>query len=170
MLAGDAYSSGYLVPSHLRLAYVLLVETNPFLGSNLSLFFRTMHLEYPSVLSRFCSNNVFATWRYDSIIISRMRYHASFYFYPDKKENCMFHRPRRNPIRLQNINQSTWTVSYTVHGGRFAQSNLNVLASEILKYFPTCLLCFLWVGSKCCCIDALFLVKMFHSLKRHLKT
>ena len=30
MLTGDAYSSGHLVPSHLGLAYVLLVETNPF--------------------------------------------------------------------------------------------------------------------------------------------
>ena len=31
MLTGDAYSSGHMVPSHLGLAYVLLVETNPFL-------------------------------------------------------------------------------------------------------------------------------------------
>ena len=31
MLTGDAYSSGHLVPSHSGLAYVLLVETNPFL-------------------------------------------------------------------------------------------------------------------------------------------
>ena len=30
MLSGDAYSSGHLVPSHIGLAYVLLVETNPF--------------------------------------------------------------------------------------------------------------------------------------------
>ena len=30
MPTGDAYSSGHLVPSHLGLAYVLLVETNPF--------------------------------------------------------------------------------------------------------------------------------------------
>ena len=37
----------------LGLAYVLLVETNPF--PNLSLFYRTMPFEYPSVLSRFCS-------------------------------------------------------------------------------------------------------------------
>ena len=39
-------------PVPLGLAYVLLVETNPFL--NLSLFYRTMLFEYPSVLSRFC--------------------------------------------------------------------------------------------------------------------
>ena len=39
-------------PVPLRLAYVLLVETNPF--PNLSLFYRTMLFEYPSVLSRFC--------------------------------------------------------------------------------------------------------------------
>ena len=39
-------------PVPLGLAYVLLVETNPF--PNLSLFFRTMLFEYPSVLSRFC--------------------------------------------------------------------------------------------------------------------
>ena len=38
------------VPS--GLAYVLLVETNPF--PNLSLFYRAMLFEYPSVLSRFC--------------------------------------------------------------------------------------------------------------------
>ena len=36
----------------LGLAYVLLVETNPF--PNLSSFYRTMLFEYPSVLSRFC--------------------------------------------------------------------------------------------------------------------
>ena len=39
-------------PVPLGLAYVLLVETNPF--PNLSLFYRTMLFEYPSVLSRFC--------------------------------------------------------------------------------------------------------------------
>ena len=39
-------------PFPLGLACVLLVETNPF--PNLSLFFRTMLFEYPSVLSRFC--------------------------------------------------------------------------------------------------------------------
>ena len=52
MPTGDAYSFGHLVPSLWGLAYVLLVETNPF--PNLSLFFRTMLFEYPSVLSRFC--------------------------------------------------------------------------------------------------------------------
>ena len=39
-------------PVPLGLAYVLLVETNSF--PNLSLFYRTMLFEYPSVLSRFC--------------------------------------------------------------------------------------------------------------------
>ena len=39
-------------PVPLGLAYVLLVETNTF--PNLSLFFRTMLFEYPSILSRFC--------------------------------------------------------------------------------------------------------------------
>ena len=39
-------------PVPLGLAYVLLVETNPF--PNLSLFYGTMLFEYPSVLSRFC--------------------------------------------------------------------------------------------------------------------
>ena len=39
-------------PVPLGLAYVLLVETNPF--PNLSLFYRTMFFKYPSVLSRFC--------------------------------------------------------------------------------------------------------------------
>ena len=38
-------------PVPLRLAYVLLIEANPF--PNLSLFYRTMLFEYPSVL-RFC--------------------------------------------------------------------------------------------------------------------
>ena len=38
-------------PVPFGLAYVLLVETNPF--PNLSLFYRTMLFEYPSVLSRF---------------------------------------------------------------------------------------------------------------------
>ena len=53
MLTRDIYSSRHLVPSQLGLAYVLLVETNPFL--NLSLFFRTMHFEHPLVLSQFLS-------------------------------------------------------------------------------------------------------------------
>ena len=39
-------------PVPLGLAYVLLVETNPF--SELVVTFRTMLFEYPSVLSRFC--------------------------------------------------------------------------------------------------------------------
>ena len=39
-------------PVPLGLAYVLLVETNPF--PNLSLFYLDMLFEYPSVLSRFC--------------------------------------------------------------------------------------------------------------------
>ena len=39
-------------PVPLGLAYVLLVQTNPF--PNLSLFFQTVLFEYPSVLSRFC--------------------------------------------------------------------------------------------------------------------
>ena len=38
-------------PVPLGLAYVLLVETNPF--PNLSLFYRTILFDYPSVLSRF---------------------------------------------------------------------------------------------------------------------
>ena len=42
-------------PVPLGLAYVLRVETNPF--PNLSLFYRTMLFEYPSVLSRFCLRN-----------------------------------------------------------------------------------------------------------------
>ena len=37
----------------LGLAYVLLVETNPFLEP-VVMFFRTMHFEHPFVLSRFC--------------------------------------------------------------------------------------------------------------------
>ena len=39
-------------PVPLGLAYVLLVETNPF--PNLPLFYQTMLFEYPSVFSRFC--------------------------------------------------------------------------------------------------------------------
>ena len=41
-----------LGPVPLGLAYVLLVVTHPF--PNMSLFYRTMLFEYPSVLSRFC--------------------------------------------------------------------------------------------------------------------
>ena len=44
-------------PVPLGLAYVLIVETNPF--TNLSLFYRTMLFEYPSVLSRFCFANYY---------------------------------------------------------------------------------------------------------------
>ena len=45
-------------PVPLGLAYFLLVETNPF--PNLSLFYRTMLFEYPSVLSRFCLIAIFS--------------------------------------------------------------------------------------------------------------
>ena len=49
-------------PVPLGLAYVLLVETNPF--PNLSLFYRTMLFEYPSVLSRFCFCSIFKSiWK-----------------------------------------------------------------------------------------------------------
>ena len=52
MPTGDAYSSGHLFPSlwDLHMFYLL----RPILFPNLSLFFRTMLFEYPSVLSRFC--------------------------------------------------------------------------------------------------------------------
>ena len=48
----DAYSSGHLVPSlwDLHMFYLLI----PILFPNLSLFYRTIFFEYPSVLSRFC--------------------------------------------------------------------------------------------------------------------
>ena len=49
MIFIDMFVSG---PVPLGLAYVLLVETNPF--PNLSLFYRTMLFENPSVRSRFC--------------------------------------------------------------------------------------------------------------------
>ena len=49
-------------PVPLGLAYVLLVETNPF--PNLSLFYRTMIFEYPSVLSRFYSK---IEWREEGL-------------------------------------------------------------------------------------------------------
>ena len=48
MPTGDAHSSG-----HLGLAYVILVDTNPF-RSFFFCVFRTMHFEHPSVLSRLC--------------------------------------------------------------------------------------------------------------------
>ena len=47
-------------PVPLGLAYVLLFETNPF--PNLSLFYRTMLFEYPSVLSRFCLKGYWHDW------------------------------------------------------------------------------------------------------------
>ena len=52
MQAGDADSSGHLVPSlwELHMFYLL----RPILFPNLSLFFQTMLFEYLSVLSRFC--------------------------------------------------------------------------------------------------------------------
>ena len=51
-------------PVPLELAYVLLVETNPF--PNLSLFYRTMLFEYPSVHSRFSFGYIYlmAGWAY----------------------------------------------------------------------------------------------------------
>ena len=47
----DAYSSGHLVLSHLGFAYILLAETNRF--PELVVIFRSILVEYPSVLSRF---------------------------------------------------------------------------------------------------------------------
>ena len=52
MPTGDAYSSGNLVPSLLDLHMFYLLR--PILFPNLSLCFRTMLFEYPSVLSRLC--------------------------------------------------------------------------------------------------------------------
>ena len=52
MPTGDAYSSGHLVPS--LWDYHKFYLLRPFLSLNLSLFFRTLLFEYPSVLSRFC--------------------------------------------------------------------------------------------------------------------
>ena len=59
-------------PVPLGLAYVLLVETNPF--PNLSLFYRTMLFEYPSVLSRFCSlSGALLHWcRFDQFVVYRI--------------------------------------------------------------------------------------------------
>ena len=54
---GVAYFSGHLVPSHLRLAYVLPVKTNSF--PELVIIFRTMLFEYPSALPRFCPLRTF---------------------------------------------------------------------------------------------------------------
>ena len=48
----EAYSSGNLIPSHLRLHLFYLLR--PILFPNLSLFLRTMLFEQPSELSRFC--------------------------------------------------------------------------------------------------------------------
>ena len=48
----DTYISLHLVLSHLGLAFVLFVETKPF-TEFVVIFFRTMHFELPSVLSRF---------------------------------------------------------------------------------------------------------------------
>ena len=47
ILTGDAYSPGHVAPSHLKLAYILLVENNPF------------PIKYLSVLSRLCFKNMF---------------------------------------------------------------------------------------------------------------
>ena len=52
MLTGDTYSSGHLVLSHLGLAYVLLVEINPFPETVVIL--GTIRFEHPSLLSLFC--------------------------------------------------------------------------------------------------------------------
>ena len=52
MPAGNAYPSIHLVPfPFLGLAYAPVVETS---FPELAMFFSTFHLEYPSVLSRFC--------------------------------------------------------------------------------------------------------------------
>ena len=53
--AGDADSSGHLVPFQLGLAYVYLLR--PIFLPNL-LFFRTVHFKHPSVLSRVCFSSI----------------------------------------------------------------------------------------------------------------
>ena len=58
-LTGDAYSCGYLISSHLGLAYALLVETNTF--PRRVEFFLTLHVEHTKVLSRF-SYQWYCTW------------------------------------------------------------------------------------------------------------
>ena len=67
-------------PVPLGLAYVLLVETNPF--PNLSLFFRTMLFKYPSVLSRFCILRLQSSHRtfFVANVISQNLYGHSFQY------------------------------------------------------------------------------------------
>ena len=81
-------------PVPLGLAYVLLVETHPF--PNLSLFFRTMLVEYPSVLSR-------------------------FYLILVHLNELKNHQTRRNSICLKN--KSIWFVPYIVFVGKIGLHN-----------------------------------------------
>ena len=67
-------------PVPLGLAYVLLVETNPF--PNLSLFYRTMLFEYPSVLSRVCLEP-FKTFAY----VPQTEKNAEYYDTREREEN-----------------------------------------------------------------------------------
>ena len=77
-------------PVPLGLAYVLLVETNPFLNS--SLFYRTMLFEYPSVLSRFCFGRLL--WKFTIVYNFILYYIKHFYM----RRIC--HRELQSSIKL----------------------------------------------------------------------
>ena len=69
---GLAYRQGTFTPSDTQSCFIwdlhMLYLLRPILFPNLPLFYRTMHFEHPSVLSRFCLFLVFCSLTYQSLI------------------------------------------------------------------------------------------------------
>ena len=55
MLTGDIYSAGHLIPPHMGLACVLLIEINPFL--DLKIYSELFTSNIPRYFLEFASNN-----------------------------------------------------------------------------------------------------------------
>ena len=114
---GVACRQGTLTPGPvpLGLAYVLLVETNPF--SNLSLFYRTMLFEYPSVLSRFC----FIDWIIQSLCTpslidcSRIELPRLHCIYRSQRISCIWSRWDYVDFRHRFCNHSTITTLFQTY-------------------------------------------------------
>ena len=82
MVTGDAYSSGHLVPSHLGLAYVLLVETNPF--SRTCIFSRLFTSNIPRYFLDFASELLTHGYRYHKLRKTFGKFSGStLSFYPN---------------------------------------------------------------------------------------
>ena len=110
-------------PVPLGLAYVLLVETNLF--PNLSLFYRTMLFEYPSVLSRFCF-----------IVMLYLVYEVLWWLYDDLIKAYEFTFPEWSFAFWTAMERFIQTL-YAAHTYIFEYQDINLLWQVFHGYFAT---------------------------------